>query len=285
MANIRLIARRICSIQGIAKTTKAMEMVSTSKMKRAQERVIAGRPYSEKMRQVLSDLSAQSQTDSDIHPLFKKRDIHNVAIVHITANRGLCGGLNTNVNRTTIDFVHGQSAHDIIITVGRKGRDFMTRRGRSILADFSGIGDNAVMADIMPISRLIIDGYIEGTIDQVYLAYTQFITTANVVPSLDQLLPIAPPQSEVTNAIDYIYEPSDKAVLEDLLPRFVEMQIYHALLESIASEQSSRMVTMRNATENANQLVDDFTLMYNKARQDMITSELLDITGGAEAVA
>jgi len=283
MANIRLIRRRIRTIQSTAKITKAMEMIATSKMRRAQERVLAGRPYAEKIRQVIADLAAQSE--GALHPLLERREVNRVEVIHITADRGLCGGLNTNMNRTTAGFILEQAAPIVLITVGRKGRDFMRRYGREVRAEFTGISDRPVLLDTLPISRIVIDDYTDRNVDVVYLAYSQFITTMTQRPVLQQLLPIEPAGMSRGYEIQYIYEPSSQAVLAELLPRFVEMQVYHAMLESIASEQSARMVAMRNATENANELVQDLTLMYNKARQEMITKELLDITGGAEALA
>ncbi len=283
MANIRLIRRRIRSIQSTAKITKAMEMVATSKMRRAQERDLAGRPYAEKIQQVLSDLVAQE--GSGVHPLLQRREAKRIEIVHITPDRGLCGGLNANINRSTGSFVLEQVSPAVLITVGRKGRDYMMRYGREVRAEFTGIGDRPSLVDTLPISRIVIEDYGSGYVDAVYLAYTRFVNTMSQRPVLQQLLPVEPARTERAVEVDYIYEPGRKAVLGELLPRFVEMELYHAVLESIASEQSARMVAMRNATENAKELVEDLTLMYNKARQDMITKELLDITGGAEALA
>jgi len=283
MANIRLIKQRIRSIQSTAKITKAMEMVATSKMRRAQDRVLAGRPYAEKIEQVLADLAAQPGAAA--HPLLERRDVNKVEIIHISADRGLCGGLNTNMNRTTASFILEEVAPTVLITVGRKGRDFMMRHGREVQAEFTGIGDRPSLLDTVPISGIVMDDYIKGRIDQVHLAYTQFVTTMTQWPVLRQLLPVKPAKLERSGEIEYIYEPDSKSVLAQLLPRFVEMEVYHAILEAIASEQSARMVAMRNATENAYELIEDLTLMYNKARQEMITTELLDITGGVEAQA
>ena len=282
MANIRVIRRRIRSIQSTAKITKAMEMVATSKMRRAQERVLAGRPYAEKIQQVLADLAAQQ--GSSVHPLLERREVNRVQVIHITADRGLCGGLNTNMNRSTATFILEQVAPIVLITVGRKGREFMLRYGRDVRAEFTGISDRPSLLDTVPISRIVIDDYTSGLVDRVYLAYTRFVTTMTQRPVVQQLLPVEPARMERGGEIEYIYEPTSRVVLAELLPRFVEMEVYHAILESIASEQSARMVAMRNATENANELIEDLTLMYNKARQEMITRELLDITGGAEAL-
>jgi F-type H+-transporting ATPase subunit gamma len=282
MANIRLIRRRIHSIQNTAKITKAMEMIATSKMKRAQDRVIAGRPYAEKMRQVLADLASQPEGTS--HPLMQRRDVNRIALIHITADRGLCGGLNTNVNRNTGSFILEQTAPSVLITVGRKGRDFMIRNGREIRAEFTAIPDRPSLLDTLPIAQIVIDDYTKGYVDMVYLAFNRFVTTMTQQPVIQQLLPVETIEAQQSREIEYIYEPSSQVVMSELLPRYVEMQVYHSILEAIASEQSARMVAMRNATENANELIGDLTLMYNKARQEMITKELLDIVGGVEAL-
>ena len=285
MANIRVIRRRIKGIQSAAKITRAMEMIATSKMRRAQERGLAGRPYSEKIRQVLADLAALPMEGGALHPLLQRRPVNKIAIVHITPDRGLCGGLNTNLNRRTASFILEQSVTVTLVTIGRKGRDFMRRYGRDIRAEFTGIGDRPSLLDTLPISRIIIDDYTNRIVDMVYLVYAQFISTMVQRPVMQQILPVEPAAIPQAQNVDYIYEPSPGVVLGELLPRFVEMQVYHAILESIASEQSARMVAMRNATDNANELIEELTLMYNKARQESITKELLDITGGAAAFA
>jgi len=285
LANIRLIHRRIRGIQSTAKITRAMEMIATLKMRRAQERGLAGRPYSEKIFQVIADLAALPQEGKPMHPLLQRRPVNKIAIVHITPDRGLCGGLNTGVNRKTASFIVEQSVSSAIIVVGRKGRDFMRRHKCDILAEFTQLGDKPSLLDTLPISRIIIDDYSNGVIDLVYLVYAQFISTMTQKPVLQQILPVEPATIPIGENVTYIYEPGADAVLGELLPRFVEMQVYHAILESIASEQSARMVAMRNATDGANELVQDLTLMYNKARQEAITGELLDIAGGAAALA
>lgn len=285
MANIRTIRRRIRGVQNIGKITKAMEMIAASKMKRAQERGLAGRPYAEKIRQVIADLAALPETGGALHPLLQRRPVAKIVIVHITPDRGLCGGLNTNLNRLTANFILGQTVPVTLITVGRKGLDFMRRYRRDILAEFTQLGDRPSLLDTLPISHIIIEGYSRGSVDLVYLAYAQFVSTMFQKPVLQQLLPVKPASIPVVQNVDYIYEPSPEVVLDELLPRFVEMQVYHTILESIASEQSARMVAMRNATDNANELVEDLTLLYYKARQESITKEILDIAGGAEALA
>ena len=284
MADIRLIRRRIRGIENIGKITRAMEMIATSKMRRAQERGLAGRPYAEKIRQVIADLAALPQTGGVLHPLLQRRPVTRAAIVHITPDRGLCGGLNTNVNRRTASFILEQGVPVTLICVGYKGLDFMRRQGRDIAAEFTWLGDQPSLLDTLPISRIIIDDYTSGVIDAVYVAYAQFVSTMVQKPVVLPILPVEPAAIPSAQNVDYIYEPSPQVVLAGLLSRFVEMQIYHAILEAIASEQSARMVAMRNATENGKELIDDLTLMYNKARQESITKELLDITGGVAAL-
>lgn len=284
MATIREIRRRIRSIQSTAKITRAMEMIAASKMRRAQERDIASRPYADLMRQVLADLAAQRREDDDIHPLLVQRPVNRITLIHITPDRGLCGGLNANVNRMAARFVLEQSVPVTIVAVGRKGRDFMVRYGREVRAEFTHLGDRPSVADILPIARVVIDDYGASLADEVYLCYAEFVTTMTQRPVIWRLLPVEPATTEARLEVGYIYEPSAASVLAELLPRFVEMQLYHAILESIASEQSARMVAMRAATDNANELIEDLTLTYNKVRQEMITKELLDITGGAAAL-
>lgn len=285
MADIRLIRRRIKGIQSTAKISRAMEMIATLKMRRAQERGLAGRPYSEKITQVLAALAALPQGEAPLHPLLQRRPVNKIAIVHITPDRGLCGGLNANLNRRTARFILEQKIAVSLITIGRKGRDFMRRYSREIRAEFTALGDRPSLLDTLPISRIIIDDYTDGLIDLVYLVYAQFISTMAQKPLVQQILPVEPAEIPRAQNVDYIYEPGPGVVLGELLPRFVEMQVYHAILESIASEQSARMVAMRNATDNANEIIEELTLMYNKARQESITKELLDITGGAAALA
>ena len=284
MADIRLIRRRIRGIKNIAKITRAMEMIATSKMKRAQERGLAGRPYAEKIQQVIADLAALSEVSGALHPLLERRPVNRVAVVHITPDRGLCGGLVANLNRTTANFILEQGIPAMLTCVGRKGLDFMRRYDRDIRAEFTGLGDRPGLLDTLPVSRIIIDDYIGGLIDVVYLAYAEFVSTMVQRPVLKQVLPVEPATIPAEQNVDYIYEPAPDVVLGGLLPRFVEMQVYHAVLESIASEQSARMVAMKSATDNANEIISDLTLLYNKARQESITKELLDIAGGAEAL-
>jgi len=282
MTNLRLIRRRIRGIQSTAKITRAMEMVAASKMKKAQERGLAGRPYSDKIDQVISALAALPGEKA--HPLLERREVKTIYVIHITPDRGLCGGLPGNINRELIGFVLSQSVPVKVVAVGRKGIDFLRRSGRAIVAEFPGLGDQPSFLDTLPISRIVIDDFTSGKADAVYISYAVFVNTMLQRPTLKKLLPMEPAPIPVTQNVEYIYEPEPGAVLGGLLPRFVEMEVYHAVLESIASEQSARMVAMRNATNNANDLINDLTLLYNKVRQESITKELLDINAGAEVL-
>ena len=283
MPDIRKVKRRIRGVQNIAKITRAMEMIAASKMRKAQERGLAGRPYSQKIEQVIADLAALPDIGLQ-HPLLQRRPVEKIAVVHITPDRGLCGGLNSNLNRGLARFVVDRKKTASIIAVGRKGRDFTVRYGFNLSAEFVQLGDRPSFLDTLPISNIIIDDYTKREIDAVYVSYAQFISTLVQRPAMKQLLPVEPAVIPKGENVDYIYEPGAEAVLGGLLPRFVEMEIYHAILESIASEQSARMVAMRNATDSANELIGDLTLLYNKARQEAITRELLDITGGVAAL-
>jgi F-type H+-transporting ATPase subunit gamma len=283
MVSPRVLKRRIRSVQNTAKITKAMEMIATAKMKRSQDQAIAGRPYDSKISQIISHLAAESVSQGSLHPLLEKRSsIKQVAIIHITSNRGLCGGLNTNVNRLTSDFIFNQKSPVTLVTVGKKGYEFMKRVKVDITAEFSKIHDRPAMVETLPISRIIIDSYSQHLLDMVYISYTKFVSTMVQKPVIEQLLPVEPAKIEKTETKEYIFEPTNISVLEGLLPRYVDMKVYHAILEATASEHSARMVAMRSASDNANQLIQYLTLMLNKSRQEMITTELLDITGGAE---
>ena len=286
---LRLIRRRIRSIQSTAKITRAMELVAASKMRRAQLNAIAARPYAERLRWVLADLAETlSQIEpQDRHPLLQERsEVNAVELIMVTPNRGLSGGLPANLARRAAQFVIDQGGKPVrVIAVGRKGRDFMRRTGQQVVAEFLDLGDYPVYADVRPIAQVAIQDFINGDADEVYLLYAEFVNMFTQRPTVLKLLPIEAPEDADTQGVDYIYEPGRAEVLAELLPRYIERQVYGAILEAAASEQSARMVAMRSATDNANDLLKDLTLQYNKARQDSITSELLDIVGGVEAMA
>ena len=287
MATIREIRRRIRSVTSTAKITRAMQMVAASKMRRAQLSALAARPYADKMRQMLSDLqeSIQSQRQEAPHPLLEQREPERVAVVLISTDRGLCGGLNANLNRFTASFALEHEKLEVkTVAVGRKARDFLGRTGLPIVAEFTHLNDYPSFEDAAPLSRILMEEYVSGNVDHVYLIFPLFINTMVQQPEMRQLLPIQIPPRESTMSVQYIYEPSAAEVFDDLLPRYIQRQVYEAILEKSASEQSARMVAMRSATEAANEMVDDLTLTYNKVRQETITKELLDIAGGAEAL-
>ena len=298
MPSTREIRRRIRSVQNISQVTRAMQMVAASKMRRAQEQVLATRPYTEKAWQILSNLAAQRGVDETVHPLLQARgEIQTVGMVLVTADKGLCGSYNHNMIQQAVRFIKEMPYPVELITVGKRGRDFMWRFGQTIVSEFSDLPPQPGILDITPIARAAVDGFISGRFDAVYLAHTDFINTLRQRPAIWQLLPIQPLDLGVTpvsehrgeaghsELVEYIYEPDPHTILDTVLPRFTELQIYQAVLESLASEHSARMVAMRNATENANELLDDLTLTYNRARQESITKEMLDIAGGAEALA
>jgi len=287
MATLREIRRRIRSIQSTAKITRAMELVAASKMRRAQLNALAGRPYAERMRFVLADLAETLPLiDPEVrHPLLRQaEEVRNVGIIFITPDRGLCGGLPSTLNRRAALFLveHGKTAR--IVSVGRKGRDFMRRTGQNVIAEFSGIGDNPAYAEIRPIAQVAIQEFIERDVDEVYLIYMQFVNTVVQRPEVFKLLPVEPPTEAETLAIDYIYEPDRETVLAELLPRNLSVQVFRALLENAASEQGARMSAMDNATRNAGEMIRKQTLTYNRTRQAMITKELIEIISGAEAL-
>ncbi len=287
---LRIIRRRIRSIQSAAKITRAMELVAASKMRRAQLNALAARPYAERLRWVLANLAETLGLidPEDRNPLFEERaEIRNVELIFVTPNRGLSGSLVSNLSRRAGQFVLDQGKPVRVIAIGRKGRDFMRRAGQQVVAEFLDLGDYPAYVDVRPIAQIAIDDFLSGAADEVDLIFAEFVNTVTQRPTLFKLLPIeAPTQTEKTAAagVDYIYEPRREAVLAELLPRYIERQVYGAILEAAASEQSARMVAMRNATDNANELMRDLTLVYNKARQEAITSELLDIVGGVEAM-
>ena len=284
MPSLRQIRRRVRSVENTAKITKAMSMIAASKMRRAQEMALQSRPYAETMRSLLSHLAAQPRDEEEAHDLLTQREVQRIQLIHITPDRGLTGGLNSNLNRAAGQFVveHGENAS--VIAVGRKGRDFFVRAGANVKAVFSDLGDRPSYADITPVARIAIDDYLAGESDAVFISYGDYVSTTVQRPRILPLIPVEPAELDQAEAVGYIYEPDALEVLAVLLPRFIEMQIYHAVLEGVASEQSARMVAMQSATDNANEMIDDLTLEMNKARQDMITGELLDLVGGAAAI-
>jgi F-type H+-transporting ATPase subunit gamma len=282
MASQRDIRRRIQSSKNIAQITRAMQFVAASKLKRAQDATLAARPYSTKLEEVLADIA--TVLSGEDHPLLVRREDGKRLIVLITTDRGLAGALNTNTIRFAAQQITGTGGDLTVVTVGRKGRDAMRRARVPLEAHFEGYGERPSFADVLPLARLVTDDYLAGTYNRVDVVFSRFVSTLVQRPAMDELLPITP--SEDTAGIpgnQFIFEPSAGAVLEQLLPRYVATRIFQAVLESKASEESSRMVAMKNATENAEELIEDLTLAYNKVRQSNITREMIEIASGAQA--
>jgi len=283
MASRRDLRRRVKSIKNTAQITKAMQMVAASRMRRAQTRVAESRPYSEHIREIVADVAGRSGAET--HPLLVQHEVRNVEIVVITPNRGLAGALVTNVNREVVRLRGTISQPIRTVAVGRKGRDFAIRTRMNLISEFTEFGDQPEAGDIRGVAQQVLGDYEGGECDRVYLVYTEFISTLRQKPTTVQLLPVLPPESESPVTGPWSYEPDNPGlVLSQLLPRYVEFTIYQAMLESIASEHSARMIAMSNATENALDLVKDLTLLMNKARQAEITKEISEISGAAEAL-
>lgn len=293
MATALEIRSQIKSVKNIAKVTGALETVSASRVRRAQSQALATRPYATAAMEILHDI-ASAQSGEMKHPLLDTREtVSNVCIVLITSDRGLAGPYNGNVVRAAYELEKKQTVPVRYITIGKKGRDLVLRRGGQIVAEFSDLPAAPSILDIRPIVRTAVDDFLNGAVDEVYLAYTQFVNMLRQEPVVERWLPLQPAFEHIAAgkqaarsgpAAVYTFEPDPASVLSEILPRFTELQLYHAMLEALASEHSARMVAMRNATDNANALADDLTLQYNKARQLAITSEILDIVGGAEAL-
>ncbi len=295
MATAREVKLRIRSVKNIAQITRALQAVSASKVQRAIATVEATRPYATKAWEVLTHVAMQPGREH-MHPLMTRRDkVENVLVVLITSDRGLAGPYNTNVLRYTFKTFDNYPVPVHYVTVGRKGREILHRRGKHIVADFSGIPDRPRFADVSQIGHLLVEEFLNGKADEVHLVYTDFINMLRQNPTRKKLLPLeveggervqefAPTAGHKVVA-SYIYEPDETEILDEIVPRFTQLQVFHAILESQASEHAARMVAMKNATDNASELADALQLEYNKARQQSITSEMLDIAGGAEALA
>jgi F-type H+-transporting ATPase subunit gamma len=278
----REIRRRIGAVRNIKQITRAMQFVAASKLKRAQDATLAARPYSEKIDEVLADLA--SVLGADDHPLLARRQGGKRLIVLVTTDRGLAGPLNANTIRFAAKEITEHPGDVALITVGRKGRDAMRRARVPILAHFNGFGDRPAFSDVTPLARLIVDEYLAGRAGRVDIIHSVFISTLAQRPQLDRLLPVDPAADTAgIPGRQFIFEPNPGEVLRQLLPRYVATRLFQAVLESRASEESSRMVAMKNATENAEDLIDDLTLSYNKVRQANITREMIEIATGARA--
>ena len=282
MASQRDIRRRIRDVGRIKQITRAMQFVAASKLKRAQDSTLAARPYSQKIDEVLADLAAVLASDE--HPLLSRRDGGKRLLVLVTSDRGLAGPLNTNTIRFAARAITEHPGDLAVVSVGRKGRDAMRRARVPLEAHFAGYGDRPSFADVIPLARLITDGFVDGEFGQIDIVYPRFISTLVQRPTMEGLLPVRPAaDTEGIPGNQFIFEPNPGAVLEQLLPRYVATRLYQAVLEAKASEESSRMVAMKNATENADDLIEEYTLAYNKVRQANITREMIEIATGAQA--
>lgn len=288
MASAREMRLRIRSVKNIAQVTRALEAVSASKVRKAQQAVLATRAYSSKAQEILADLANQPGSPALLHPLLNSRPtVKAIDLILITGDRGLAGAYNSNIVREAYAFSKDQTVPVRWVTVGRKGRDLIFRRRGNIVAEFGNLPATPSSLDIAPVARTVIDDFLNGAVDEVYVAYTDFVNTLKLVPTVKKLLPFSKVEmgSHEGTKVPFIYEPSAGELLNTIVPRFAQLLILQSVLESVASEHSARMVAMRNATDNAQDLIGNLTLDYNKARQLAITSDLLDIVGGAEALA
>lgn len=299
MATARDVRNRIKSVKNIGQITRALEAVSASRVRRAQERAHASRNYAEKAWEILLNINAATK-GGETHPLLTERtEVNAVLLVLVTSDRGLAGAFNTNIIRVAERFASRVGKPVSYVAVGRKGRDTLIRQGKNVIAEFSDLPASPTIADVSPIAKICVDEFLSGNVDEVVIAYTDFINMLTQSPVVLGWLPLTPhtiaeqvageyvkdvPHVTEGSTLNYDYEPNATAVLDEIVPRFTELQLYQAVLESLASEHAARMTAMRNATDNASTLVDDLTLEYNKARQAAITNEILDIVGGASAL-
>jgi F-type H+-transporting ATPase subunit gamma len=295
MPSTRAIRGRIRSVKNIAQITKALQMVASSKMRRAQERVEQSRPYAEQLRELVSRLARVTGEDVGNLALLKQRPVRNIGYVLITPDRGMSGALSSNINRRAATnaleqqktFAEQGTRPGIeYVAVGRKGRDFVMRNSFHLTAEFTNYGDRPSLLDASAIAQVATDAFLNESVDVVYMVYPKFINTVTQQPTVVQLLPVQPPTDEDNaghETIEYIYEPDAASIFEALLPRYIDVQVYQALLETLASFYSAQMVAMKNASDNAKDLIQDLTLTYNKARQAAITTQILEVVSGANA--
>ncbi len=286
MAAAKEIRSKIASVKNTQKITKAMEMVAASKMRRAQERMSAARPYAEKMRNVVAHI-AHSRSEYR-HPFLQEREVKRIGVILVSTDRGLCGGLNANLFRQTLRQLQAwdkEGKETELCVVGNKGVGFFSRIGGRVVGQASQLGDAPKLEDLVGTIKIMLDAFDEGRIDRVYLVFNQFVNRMTQKPEFEQLLPLPPSQSEdLAHHWDYIYEPEARDVMDQLLTRYIESLVYQGVVENIACEQAARMVAMKAASDNAGKLIEELQLVYNKARQAAITQELSEIVGGAAAV-
>jgi len=288
MPSLKAVRTRIASVKSTQKITRAMKLVAAAKLRRAQDAIVAARPYALALSEAVAEVAARAGDDA--HPMLQQREGRRLAIIALTSDRGLCGGFNANLCRASLRFVEekvkSKDADDVQVdVVGRKGRDFFRRRKLKIAHEFSGVvGENA-LDRARELAHTVGSDFIEGRVDGVFLAYNEFKSAMSQRVAIERLLPVTPAAADGDLAqTDFLYEPGKKELLNLLLPLYVQSQIYRAFLESIASEFGARMTSMDNATTNASEIIDRLTLQYNRARQAAITKELMEIVGGAEAL-
>jgi F-type H+-transporting ATPase subunit gamma len=288
MAGLKAIKRRIVSVKNTRKITRAMKMVAAGRLRRAQQRITELRPYANKTVELISQVAARTDIEGDHpHPLLAQREEHKVLIVVLTSDRGLAGGFNANINKRAFSLWKSLEAEGKQVSfgiVGRKGGDFFRRRKANIAKVFSGVFENLTSAKAGEVGRFIAGHYVAGELDAAYLVYNEFKSALTQTVTVERVLPVAAVDLPPDARGDYIYEPNRGALLDRLLPMYMEVQSYRALLESVASEHGARMTAMDNATRNASDMIDALTLQYNRARQAAITKELMEIIGGAEAL-
>ncbi|MFV1950530.1 MAG: ATP synthase F1 subunit gamma [Nitrospinota bacterium] len=286
MATAKDIKKRIAGVKNIQQITRAMEMVAAARLRKAQEMAQSARPYAEKMQGLMENLWASVSDDIE-HPLLEKREIKKVALTIITSDKGLCGAYNGNMIRKVQEFINYNSDKDItFLCIGKKGHDFFKRRNLPVI-NFHPLEVKGVSIEMVKeIAGELINGYKKREFDQVILFFTRFVTVMNLHPTERGLLPLERPKGAKAGEVlqEYLFEPSSAKLMADLLPRFIETEVYNSIVESIASELGSRLVSMRNATKNSGEMIDELTLTYNKARQASITRELLEIVSGADAL-
>jgi F-type H+-transporting ATPase subunit gamma len=291
MPGSKEIRTKIKSVQNTRKITKAMEMVAASKMRKAQERMRAARPYADKVRNIAAHMSAANPEYK--HPFLVRRDVKNAGLILVTTDKGLCGGLNTYVLRATLNKLKELDTQGVkvqVTAIGNKGFGFLNRYGAKVVSHVTQLGDKPHLEKLIGPIKVQLDAYEKGEVDAVYLCYTKFINTMKQEPVVEQLLPLSPDKMTQTTeekasyGWDYLYEPDAQSVVDELLVRYVEALIYQTVAENMASEQSARMVAMKSASDNAKNVIGELQLTYNKARQAAITKELSEIVGGAAAI-
>ena len=284
MPSLKDIKRRIKSVKNTQQITKAMKMVAAAKLKRAHDDIIAARPYAQKMLDIINSLSSRVRPDA--HPLLSKKGGGRVELVIVTSDRGLCGGFNSNIIRVSEGFIrkNTDNAGITLNLIGKKAKDYFKRRGLTIRQERPVGSGRPKYTAAAEIAKEIVDSHIKETFDETYLIYSEFKSALSQELVIQRLLPIESPKESEEEATEYIYEPSQEAILADILPKYIEVQIFMALLESAASEHGARMAAMDSATKNAKEMIEGLTLKYNRLRQAAITKELMEIIGGAEAL-